>query len=457
VIDISRREVAELVAVPFAGEDGGTGPLSWGQQSIWAEMARAGNSLPMTASRALEPDETEAKFVDELSFYLSRYQTMRTLLKFEPDGRISQVVEDSGVAHIEVYDAADEDPADVAAEIALRYTWTPFEYEHEWPIRMALVRARGALAQLVLQISHHVADPTSALAMFEDMMSRDAETGEPSRPPGLQPLAQARLQQEPSALRQNDAALRFWEARLRVIPPTMFPRAGQADAPLEDRFREGDFVSPVLHLALRAVAARAGVNTGSVLFAAYAQALAETTGVEPVAAMITVNNRFRPGLASAAGHMSQHGLVTLDLADATFDDLARRARGRLLQSQKNAYYAQTDVDELIERIGRERGVTFDLLCLFNDRRSPDESLDVVPTEAEIRAAIPATTTDWRNLPSLHQRLMLHIGDGPGAVATLVQADTAYISFSDLNAFLRRLESIVVEAALQPVPTAAHHE
>jgi hypothetical protein len=106
----------------------------------------------------------------------------------------------------------------------------------------------------------------------------------------------------------------------------------------------------------------------------------------------------------------------------------------LLQSQKNAYYCQTDVDCLIERIGRERGVTFDLLCLFNDRRSPDEPLDVVPTSDGDRAAIP-TSLEWRTLPSLHQRLMLHIGDGPGAVATLVQADTAYISFGDLNALL----------------------
>jgi hypothetical protein len=453
VIEVKQRPVAELIAVPFIGGDGGgTGPLSWGQQSIWAEMARANNSLPMTATRALEPGETVEKFVEETSFYLSRYQCMRTLLAFEADGRISQVIADSGVAHIEVYEAGDEDPAEVAAEIALRYTWTPFDYAHEWPIRTALVRSGGVLAQLVFTLSHHVADPTSAIAMFEDMVSRDPTTGEPPRPPGLQPLAQARLQQEPSAIRVNEAALRFWETRLREIPPTMFPRADSTATRFEGRFREADFVSPALHLALRTVAARVGVNTGSVLFAAYAKALAEYAGVEPVAAMITVNNRFRPGLANAAGHMSQHGLVTLEVGDAPLDELARRARGRLLQSQKNAYYCQTDVDALMERIGRERGVTFDLLCLFNDRRSADEPFDVVPTSAEISAAVAATSIEWRTLPSLHQRLMLHIGDGPGAVATLVQADMAYISFEDLNALLRRIESIVVEAALEPVPT-----
>ena len=43
--------LVERIAVPFAGDGGGVGPLSWGQQSIWAEMARANNSLPMTATR----------------------------------------------------------------------------------------------------------------------------------------------------------------------------------------------------------------------------------------------------------------------------------------------------------------------------------------------------------------------------------------------------------------------
>jgi hypothetical protein len=329
VIEISRsRPVAERVPVPFVGGDGGgTGPLSWGQQSIWAEMARANNSLPMTAVRALEPDETMEKFVEELAFYLSRYQCMRTLLTFEPDGRISQVVADSGVAHIEVYEAGDEDSADVAAEIALRYTWTPFDYAHEWPIRSALVRKDGALAQLVFQLSHHIADPTSALAMFEDMVSRDPVSGEPPREPGMQPLAQALLQQEPSAIRVNEAALRFWEARLREIPPTMFPRADSSATRFEDRFREADFVSPALHLALRTVAARVGVNTGSVLFAAYAMALAEYAGVEPVAAMITVNNRFRPVWPRRPGTCRSTVSWTLEVGDAPLDELARRAGG----------------------------------------------------------------------------------------------------------------------------------
>ena len=158
-----------------------------------------------------------------------------------------------------------------------------------------------------------------------------------------------------------------------------------------------------MYHALRIVAARLGAPTGAVLYAAFAKALAHATGVDHVATTITVNNRFRPGLANAGGHMSQHGLCTLATADAPLDELVLRARRRLFVARKNAYYAQDDVEELIARVGRERGVTFDLLCLFNDRRAADR-----PTpDTRLPAKLPPTTLSWRPLDGLHQRLMLH--------------------------------------------------
>ena len=122
----------------------------------------------------------------------------------------------------------------------------------------ALVRRAGALSHMVLTLAHHMADPTSAMAMFEDLTNRDPATGEPPRSPGIQPLAQARLQQTPSALRQNATALRYWEEQLRVIAPTMFPGPASRDrdpAPAERdreaaredeawRYWEAEFVSP---------------------------------------------------------------------------------------------------------------------------------------------------------------------------------------------------------------------
>jgi non-ribosomal peptide synthetase component F len=279
--------------------------------------------------------------------------------------------------------------------------------------------------------------------MFEDLSSRDPSTGEPPRPPGLQPLEQARLQLTPSAVRQNEAALRYWETQLLTLPAPRLPRSDDA-APPEHRYWELDFRSPALYQALRAVAARLGVTTTPVLYAAFAEALGQATGATRLATMITVNNRFRPGLADAAGHVSQHGLCTLDLADGGFDDLVLRARRRLLTAQKNAYYAQCDVDEVIARVGRERGVSFDALCLFNNRRTEDGPIDAAPTAAEVRAA-GAATFDWRPLPRLHQRLMLHVDDAADALSVRAQLDAAAIGRADLTAVLRRMEATVVGA------------
>jgi len=296
------------------------------------------------------------------------------------------------------------------------------------------VRRGGVLTHSIVTLAHHAADSTSAMAMFEDLRDRDPVTGEPPRPPGIQPLDQARLQQTPAARRQNEAALQYWEEQLRVIPPAMF-----GAQPAGGGCWDVDFSSPAMYLGVHATAARLGVSTRPVLYAAFATALAQVTGVNPVATMITVNNRFRPGLANAGGHMIQHGLCTLDTVAVGFDELVPMARRRLLTAQKNAYYSQRELDELIERIGRERGVTFDLLCLFNDRRADDRPVTTVPATEHTPAV------QWRKLPGLHHRLILHINESPDTVSGLLQVDTAYFSRASVEALLERMETLVLRA------------
>lgn len=444
--------VSERIPVPFAGEGSGTGPLSWGQQAVWKGMVESGVSLTMTAVRELPPGADVAEFVDEFGFYLSRYEVVRTLLRHAPDGGTHQVVHGSGTAAIEVYDAVDHPPADVAAEVARHYTAKVFDYEHEWPMRWALVRHGGALTHAVVAMAHHIADPPSAMAMFEDLRDRDPVTGEPPRPPGLQPLAQARLQDSPAGRRQNQVALGYWESQLRVIPPTMFPAAQARDSGdrFPGRFWEVEYSSRALHLALRATAARLGVSTGAVLYAAFAGALSAVTGVDHVATTITVNNRFRPGLADAAGPMAQLGLCTLETADTGFDDLVRTARRRLLLAQKHAYFSPFEADALVARVGRERGVAIDLRCMFNDRRGGDGPVGAVPAAAEARGALAATTAVWKEVEGLHQMFMIHVNQHPDAVDALVQIDTVHLGRADAAALLERMESLAVDAVLDPV-------
>jgi hypothetical protein len=439
----------ERVPVVFKGEGEGVGELSWGQQAIWKGMTDSGDTFTMSAVRELKPGASIDDFVSELGFYLKYYESMRTLFRFEPDGHMLQVVHSGGVAEIEIYDAADGAPAEVAAEVDRLYATTPFDHQHEWPLRCGLVRRDGVLTYAVVAIAHHVADGVGAMAMVVDRRGRDPVTGEPPRTPGIQPLAQAALQRTDAVRRHNDAALRYWEEQLRAIPATMFPAARPPDGGerYPGRFWEADYSSPGLLLALRTVAVRLGVSTGAVLYAAFAAALSPTTGVDPVATTVIVNNRFRPGLANAGGPMAQLGICTLDIADAGFPELVLKARSRLLSAQKYAYYAPYENDELVARIGRERGVTFDLRCMFNDRRNGDGPLDAAPGEAEIRAALPETTIDWREVGNLHQRLMIHVNDHPTALTAAVQVDTAYLDRDAMETLLRRMEKTVVDAAV----------
>jgi condensation domain-containing protein len=430
--------LAERVPVPFEGEGSGVGELTWTQRSIWADMQRAEISLAMTMVRTLGPEVTMESLIDEYRFYLNRFEAMRTLLRIEPDGRVMQVVHGAGTAEIKIYDAGERDPGEVAYEIEQHYGFGRFDYEHEFPMRFTLVRQNGVLTHGIMAISHHAADATAAMAMFEDRRDRDPVTGQPPRPPGIQPLAQAALQQTQSALRQNEAALRYWEEQLRVIPPSMFPTA----RPREDGYWYADFTSPAMYRGLRAIAAKLGVATGPVLYAAFATVLAQWSGFPTTAAMITVNNRFRPGFANAAGHMVQHGLCTLETAGVDFGELVLQARRRLRSAQKYGYYIQAELDALIERVGRERGVSFDLFLLYNDRRSEDSPLTTVEPEEPPGA----TTLNWRQVDHLHHRMIFHANDGPaGALAVQVQLDTAYISRAEVQALLQRMEQLVADA------------
>src|SRR5262245_24133937 len=128
--------MSERMLVPFVGVDSGVEVLTWGQEHIWQSMSAAGSSLCMSAIRPLAGDVTIEDLADEIRFYTSRFQAMRTLLRFDPDGRTRQVVAASGEVPVDIIDLETAaDPALVAAEVVRRHDDTLYDYEHEWPIR----------------------------------------------------------------------------------------------------------------------------------------------------------------------------------------------------------------------------------------------------------------------------------------------------------------------------------
>ncbi len=258
----------------------------------------------------------------------------------------------------------------------------------------------------------------------------------------------------PAATKQSEAALRRWEPLLRMVPTRKFP--GPADH-RQPRYWQTTYDSPASFLAVQTVAARTEVSTGTVLLAAYAVAQARLTESNPAVVQLVVNNRFRPGFKQVVSQLCHFGLCVIDVADITIDEAVRRAGNSSLAAYKIAYCDPLRRRELVARIGREQGEEPDIgTCFVNDRRMQhrQESGERPPGPAEILAARPSTLIKGYENADGGERCYLHINNEPDTIQYELLADTQDLSPANIEALLRGIEAVIVEAALDPAaPTA----
>jgi hypothetical protein len=443
--------MADRLLVSFQGEGSGIGELTWGQRAIWHAIQQQRCSMGVGGPVALPPGTTVEAVADGLRFAMGRHPSLRTRLTFDADGHTRQVVAAEGRVPLEIIDiAAGEDPAEVAAALRTRYHDREFDYANEWPVRMGIVRRHGVPTHVVALYCHLAIDGAGAEALVADLANRDPLTGAATAPAsGTPPLELAGWQRSPPGQRQNERTLRHWEHQLRSIPARRFPESTDKRAP---RFWEARFTSRATYLAVCAIAGRTGLDTSPVLLAAFAVALARLTGANPVVTQIAVGNRFRPTLADMVSTVAQNGLCVIDVADVTFDEVAVRAWHSAMSAYKNAYYDPTGLRELIARVEHDRGTEIDIDCVFNDRRT-GERRDVtgqVPTERELRAATASSTMRWRQQTErAGERFFFHVNDVPDTTEIWLPIDSHCLSPADTEAFLRQVETVAVEAALDP--------
>lgn len=441
---------SERVMVRFEGTGQGVAELAWGQRELWTAMQRQQSWMPISTVRPLPPGTTVADLVDQLRFLMSRYQTTRTRLRFDPDGGCRQVVASRGEIPLEVVDAAEsDDPAEVAGRVEQRYCETDYDFTSQWPVRMAVVRHRGVPTHRVLTMCHLVTDAHGAGVLVRELAG-EADGADPAV--AWHPLDQVRWQGSPAGQRVCQAARRRWEGVLRSVPARRF--RGSADR-REPRHWQGRLDSVALLLAARTIAARTGVTSSLVLLALFAAMQTRLTGVNPAVMQVVVSNRFRTGLARSVSVVNQTGLCVLDLAGRTVDQAVRYTRGRAMAAYKHAYYHPDRMAELVARVSRERGEEIDLGCYFNDRRiryADQRSAPAGPPPApeQLAAALAGTTFRWEQWSDKpFESLFVHIEDVPDRIAALVYGDTHRVSPADLEAWVRGMEELAVTAALDP--------
>lgn len=444
----------ELVPVAFHGDGEGVEELSWGQWELWEGLDRLRTWMPISVVQPVPPDTTVEDVAGQLRFMMSRHQTMRTRLRFDPDGP-KQVVHRTGEIQLEVIDTEEgEEPAKAAEQVERRLMETPYDFADQWPVRMAAIRHHGVLTHVVLVVCHLVTDARGAAVLMSDLAARDPVTGDVPYPPAAaQPLTQARWQRSPAGQRQSRMALRYWEDLLRTIPARRFPGTAQ---PRQPRYWQAGFDSPAALLGVRAIAARTGVGTASILLTIFCIAVARLTGINPVATRVIVDNRFRPGFAEVVGPLAQAGLLVVDLAGLTFDAALDRTRRRSMLGYKYSYFDASLVYQLIDQIGRERGEELHLGCFFNDRRgqAATEPVPAAPSRQELESARSRTAIRWeRQQDEPFEELFLHVNKASDTLDLTAQFDTCYLSPADVEALLRGMEEVAVEAAFNSmVPT-----
>ncbi|MEV6924365.1 condensation domain-containing protein [Dactylosporangium sp. NPDC051485] len=414
--------------VAFAGVGGGEGPLSWGQTDIWVKMAALGQALAMGGTRPLPQGATVEDVEDELRYLMSRYQTFRTRLAFGADGWPSQVVHESGEIGLEIVDAGeDEDPAEVAAAVEARLRDSEWDHAAEWPVRMAVIRHDGRPVHVTLIVSHITMDGAAATLMMLEGAARSTESVS-----GMLPLEQARKQATPAARRQHEAAMRHWEGHLRTIP---VPAVRPSRDPRSPRHWTGLFRSATLPQALRAAAAREGLDPAPALLAAFAMAFARIAGPAVVPLRLTVGNRFRPGLSGTVCPVSQAGLCVVDTA-GDFPQVLRRAHGAALAAYKHAYYDRRDLDRILATLAAERGPELLLDVSLNDRRG-GAGQDAPPPEC--------SSFEWLGASDgQSSAFFLNVDGSDEAVAITLYLDSHFMAPDDAEALLWAMEDIAAQ-------------
>jgi hypothetical protein len=452
------QPVESRLVVPFSGTVSGTAPLTWGEKAVLQDIRETGFSLNASGAQVVADGSTVESLAARLAWLIGRHPALRMRLATDAEGTVHQDVAGSGEIAVEVMDfAGDTDPSDIAkfAE-QLWFDWllVPFDHHRDWPIRFGVIRHGGVARYQVPCFNHLVIDGTAIKILMTEFATGEPASG--SDPAGLHILGLAEQEQTARAAKANTRSLNYWESHLRAIPPRTFGEPAHRDGRQGRRYWHATARSPAAYLAVLAIARRTGMDTSRVLFGVIATALGRAVGLSTLTAKVISSNRFRPGLADVIAPIAQNSLVTVDLADATVDEVIARGRRALLAGGMHAYYDPEQLTELMARLDVERGYPAQVSCRINDRRMTtrqrgDElARTTAVTMADIQAKVGEGYLSWDGtLDHLHEQAFITVEDFGGTVALQLIFDMACFTESQIEDFVFGVERVAIEAAFDP--------
>jgi hypothetical protein len=453
---MSERLNQDRMMVKFTGSEAGVEPLTWGQKAIWQDMQDSGDQFSMPGSIELPDGSTVQDAAARVSALLVRHAALRMRLGSDRAGLPCQEVARSGQLGLDILTFPDDaDQADMTRYIEHLVTTWPlerFDFHLDWPLRIAVLRHRGACLHLVWVLSHLSADG-GAHTLLEADLDADGPIGRRAAwHPNVLDIAQA---EKTSELRQlSRHTMRYWESELRHIPPLTFSESADRPGQPGPRYWQARFSSPAAYLAMLAISKRTGTDASRVTLAVIATAIGRVIGVHPLTIKVMANNRFRPGMANVIAPIAQNSVVTFKVASTSIDEVVRQARSATLTAGMRAYYDPDDLREVTARLDAERGYPAVVSCRVNDQRAmitrthADADLGVTPEHVVGTLAESALT--WLGpKENMHEQVHIIVENRCEVVSLHMMWDGWSLTEEQVEAVLRGVEEVAVEAAFDP--------
>jgi hypothetical protein len=450
---------AAQLRVRFAGERGGEGPVTVGQESTLAWISNPAFYTRMIEwPLSLPAGTTFADITVALEILMARHESLRTsypapAAQAVPAGREpAQRVARSGELMVDVYEAGEE-PADewvLIMELTRRLRSREFDTAADLPLRVAVASWRGVPTAAVVVYSHMAVDFASMALIDRQFMSLLSDSASRKAGPlGHQPLDQAADERSVRSRGRLDAALRAWEAHLRDMPQCLYA------VPSADPGRSGGLVSGWLWsraaaLALPHIAARTGASRQLVVFAALCVVMAWRTGHEACVMPVASSNRYQRHLREYVGTLAQDCIVSVDVSDRSLDAVVRHTAAAVLRGNRNGLVEIPRLQRVVRRVENDRGFSYARYCVFNDLSTylgDAGAGEAGPDPAAAGRALPESRFARLPSPSIEELLLCQLQQVDGEMLLGVMTrDANRVSPAEIEALLRGVESLLVAAA-----------
>lgn len=444
--------VARTDVVTFSGRRGATGPATWTQRSTWHWLnARTEKTGSTNIGWVIDLPETTslAGALAGIRRLTERHECLRTTMAPGKEGVLLQRVVCDGSLPVLVWDLTGEPAHDpLATTLAYELTLARFDPETELPVRYGVVRWDGGYRALVagsrfaLDGSGYDVLRTELAALASD----DAYRALDRLDDPWQPLDQADLEASAEGRRLNDAALQYWRETLLGLPVAQPPRV--TVRPGRRRHWSGKLISKAAAAALDLAAGRNHM-TSAVLLAVTADVMWRHFGLEHSAMKMIVSNRLTRRERNALYSIGQDGLIVLDAATPSFDELVRRAGHAVLQACRFSRYDPDQMTRGLSGLDRRSEVAFAVNSLFNPH-----NLKPQPTQDGMAAGVAAidalrldtTFVDWFDpFHGVDEVYLVSIWRDRAGLNLAMMADTELIGADDHRALLYALEDRLIRA------------